>query len=80
MVPRRVDASALLQQAACTDPHPFTELIGGTGNDWDDPQTTKRQLHSSGYAGRMSERLELRGRSVLEEGEDGDDSAMDGRC
>jgi hypothetical protein len=28
----------------------------------------------------MSERLKLRNRSVLEEGEDGDDPAMDGRC
>jgi hypothetical protein len=41
----------LLQQAAATDPHPLAELIGGTGNNWDEPQTTKRQLHSSGYAG-----------------------------
>ena len=51
-----MDVSALLQQAAGTDPHPFTELIGGTGNDCDDPQTTKRQLHSSGYAGHMFEK------------------------
>ena len=41
----------LLQQAAGTDPHPLAELIGGTGSDWTDPQTSKRQLHSSGYAG-----------------------------
>jgi hypothetical protein len=27
----------LLQQAAGTDPHPLSELIGGTGNDWDEP-------------------------------------------
>ena len=27
----------LLQQAADTDPHPLAELIGGTGNDWDEP-------------------------------------------
>ena len=27
----------LLQQAAGTDPHPLAELIGGTGNDWDEP-------------------------------------------
>jgi hypothetical protein len=27
----------LLQQAADTDPHPLSELIGGTGNDWDEP-------------------------------------------
>jgi hypothetical protein len=27
-------------QAAGTDPHPFSELIGGTGNDWD--ELTKR--------------------------------------
>src|SRR4051812_34633815 len=27
----------LLQQAAGTDPHPLSELIGGTGNDWDKP-------------------------------------------
>ena len=26
----------LLQQAAGTDPHPLSELIGGTGNDWDE--------------------------------------------
>ena len=26
----------LLQQAADTDPHPLSELIGGTGNDWDE--------------------------------------------
>jgi hypothetical protein len=26
----------LLQQAAGADPHPLSELIGGTGNDWDD--------------------------------------------
>ena len=26
----------LLQQAAGTDPHPLRELIGGTGNDWDE--------------------------------------------
>jgi hypothetical protein len=25
----------LLQQAAGTDPHPLSELIGGTGSDWD---------------------------------------------
>jgi hypothetical protein len=27
----------LLQQAAGTDPHPLSELIGGSGNDWDEP-------------------------------------------
>jgi hypothetical protein len=27
----------LLQQSADTDPHPLSELIGGTGNDWDEP-------------------------------------------
>ena len=27
----------LLQQAAGTDPHPLSELIGGTGHDWDEP-------------------------------------------
>jgi hypothetical protein len=27
----------LLQQSAGTDPHPLSELIGGTGNDWDEP-------------------------------------------
>jgi hypothetical protein len=27
----------LLQQAADTDPHPLAELIGGTGNDSDEP-------------------------------------------
>jgi hypothetical protein len=27
----------LLQQATDTDPHPLSELIGGTGNDWDEP-------------------------------------------
>ena len=27
----------LLQQAAGPDPHPLSELIGGTGNDWDEP-------------------------------------------
>ena len=27
----------LLQQAAGTDPHPLSELIGGTGSDWDEP-------------------------------------------
>jgi len=26
----------LLQQAAGTDPHPLSELIGGTGHDWDE--------------------------------------------
>jgi hypothetical protein len=26
----------LLQQAAGTDPHPLSEHIGGTGNDWDE--------------------------------------------
>jgi hypothetical protein len=26
----------LLQQAAGTDPHARSELIGGTGNDWDE--------------------------------------------
>ena len=26
----------LLQQAAGTDPHPLSELIRGTGNDWDE--------------------------------------------
>ena len=26
----------LLQQAAGTDPHPLSELIGGTGSDWDE--------------------------------------------
>ena len=26
----------LLQQAVDTDPHPLKELLGGTGNDWDD--------------------------------------------
>ena len=26
----------LLQQAAGTDPHPLSELIGGTGDDWDE--------------------------------------------
>jgi hypothetical protein len=26
----------LLQQAAGADPHPLSELIGGTGNDWDE--------------------------------------------
>ena len=41
----------LLQQAAGTDPHPLSELIGGIGNDWTNPQTTERQLHSSRYAG-----------------------------
>jgi hypothetical protein len=25
-----------LQQAAGTDPHPLSEHIGGTGNDWDE--------------------------------------------
>jgi hypothetical protein len=28
----------MLQQAAGSDPHPLAELIGGTGNDWDQPQ------------------------------------------
>jgi hypothetical protein len=28
----------LLQQAADTDPHPLSELIGGTGSDWDEPR------------------------------------------
>jgi hypothetical protein len=27
----------LLQQAAGTDPHPLSELIGGTGYNWDEP-------------------------------------------
>ena len=27
----------LLQQAAGIDPHPLSELIGGTANDWDEP-------------------------------------------
>jgi transposase-like protein len=27
----------LLQQGADADPHPLSELIGGTGNDWDEP-------------------------------------------
>ena len=27
----------LLQQAVDTDPHPLTELIRGTGHDWDKP-------------------------------------------
>ena len=27
----------LLQQAAGTDPHPLSNLIGGTGHDWDEP-------------------------------------------
>jgi hypothetical protein len=27
----------LLQQAAGTDPHPLSEIIGGTANDWDEP-------------------------------------------
>jgi hypothetical protein len=27
----------LVQQAAGTDPHPLSELIGGTANDWDEP-------------------------------------------
>jgi hypothetical protein len=26
----------LLQQAAGTDPHPLSELIGGTGHDWEE--------------------------------------------
>jgi hypothetical protein len=26
----------LFQQAAGTDPHPLSELIAGTGNDWDE--------------------------------------------
>ena len=26
----------LLQQAADTDPHPLSDLIGGIGNDWDE--------------------------------------------
>ena len=26
----------LLQQAAGTDPHPYSEITGGTGNDWDE--------------------------------------------
>ena len=26
----------LLQQAAGTDPHPLSEIIGGTGDDWDE--------------------------------------------
>ena len=30
-------STGLLQQAADTDPHPLSELIGGTGNDWDEP-------------------------------------------
>jgi hypothetical protein len=28
----------LLQQAADTDPDPLSELIGGTGSDWDEPR------------------------------------------
>ena len=41
----------LLQQAVDTDPHPLNELIRGTGYTGTNPQTTKRQLHSSRYAG-----------------------------
>ena len=26
----------LLQQAAGTDPHPLSEITGGTGDDWDE--------------------------------------------
>ena len=32
---------SLLQQSAGTDPHPLSDLIGGTGNDWDEPPNDK---------------------------------------
>jgi hypothetical protein len=41
----------LLQQAAGTDPHPLSELIGGTATTVTNSQTTRRQLHSNGDAG-----------------------------
>jgi hypothetical protein len=31
----------LLQQAAATDPHPLNELVGGTGNEWDEHPTKR---------------------------------------
>jgi hypothetical protein len=41
----------LLQQTTGTDPHPLSELIGAPATTRTNTQTTKRQLHSSGYAG-----------------------------